>query len=62
MTKFVPKFGNICFKSMFSGICVIINNRDFYQIMGDQKSKSLPTREGTEIDCGTLFFNFFFFE
>ncbi len=34
-----------------SGICVIINNRDFYKITGDPRSKSLPKREGTDIDC-----------
>ena len=54
----MPSFIDICFKSLFAGICVIINNRDFYQIMDDQKSKSLPTREGTEIDCGRLLINY----
>ena len=34
------------------GLCVIINNKEFYQIMNDPRSKHLPVREGTEIDCG----------
>ncbi len=34
---------------------MIINNRDFYQISGDPRSKSLPVREGTEIDCSECF-------
>ncbi|XP_041374913.1 uncharacterized protein LOC121387773 [Gigantopelta aegis] len=36
------------------GICLIINNRDFYQDPNDSHSKAMPSREGTDVDAKKL--------
>ncbi|XP_013381129.1 caspase-8 [Lingula anatina] len=40
------------------GMCFIINNEKFYKIEGDQASKKMPDRTGTDVDCGNLHYVF----
>ena len=36
------------------GICLIVNNQEFYKIQNDPESRKMPDREGTNVDCGEL--------
>jgi hypothetical protein len=36
------------------GLCVIINNEKFYKIDGDNESRKMPDRPGTQEDCDKL--------
>ena len=35
----------------FSGVCVIINNRNFIVSSSDPLSKEMPERRGTDVDA-----------
>jgi len=40
------------FCSFYAGVCLIINNEKFGSIPENRKSKLMPERKGTQVDCG----------
>ena len=44
------------FVSVFAGLCIIINNRDFYKDPERADAKQMISREGTDVDRGTVLY------
>ena len=44
------------FVSVFAGLCIIINNRDFYKDPSRADAKQMISREGTDVDRGTVLY------